>query len=46
MQEHYERLLKKAKDELEELRKQVDESQQKLLFTHKWYVYCRSCAVY
>lgn len=46
MQEHYERLLQKAKDELEELRKQVDESHQKLLFTQKWYVYCRNCAVY
>lgn len=46
MQEHYERLLKKAKDELEELRKQVDESHQRLLFTQKWYVHCRNCAVY
>lgn len=46
MQEHYERLLEKAKDELEELRKQVDESQKKLLFTQKWYVSCRGCAVY
>lgn len=42
MQEHYERLLKKAKNELEKLRKQVDESHQKLLFTQKWYVSCRS----
>lgn len=46
MQEHYERLLKKAKDELEELRKQVDESHQKFLFAQKWYVYYRTCAVY
>ncbi|XP_075874517.1 centrosomal protein of 55 kDa-like isoform X2 [Nelusetta ayraudi] len=35
MQEHYERLLKKAKDELEKLRKQVDEYHQKLSFTQK-----------
>lgn len=46
MQEHYERLLKKAKDELEKLRKQVDESHQKLSFTQKWYVFCRNDAVY
>lgn len=46
MQEHYERLLKKAKDELEKLRKQVDESHQKLSFTQKWYVSCRNDAVY
>lgn len=40
MQEHYERLLKKAKDELEVLRKQVDMTHQELLFTQKWYAYC------
>lgn len=40
MQEHYERLLKKARDELEVLRKQVDMTQQELLFTQKWYAYC------
>lgn len=40
MQEHYESLLKKAKDELEVLRKQVDMTHQELLFTQKWYAYC------
>lgn len=40
MEEHYERLLKKAKDELEVLRKQVDMTNQELLFTQKWYAYC------
>lgn len=40
MQEHYERLLKKAKDELEVLRKQVNMTHQELLFTQKWYAYC------
>lgn len=40
MQEHYERLLKKAKDELEVLRKQFDMTHQELLFTQKWYAYC------
>lgn len=40
MQEHYERLLKKAKDELVVLRKQVDMTHQELLFTQKRYAYC------
>lgn len=40
MQEYYERLLKKAKDELEVLRKRVDMTHQELLFTRKWYAYC------
>lgn len=40
MQEHYERLLRKAKDELEVLREQVDMAQQKLIITQKWYVCC------
>ncbi|XP_045926886.1 centrosomal protein of 55 kDa-like isoform X5 [Micropterus dolomieu] len=36
MQEHYERLLQKAKDELEVLREQVDVTQQNLIITQKW----------
>lgn len=40
MQEHYERLLQKAKDELEVLREQVDVTQQNLIITQKWCVYC------
>lgn len=40
MQEHYERLLKKAKDELEVLRQQVDMTHQNLILTKKWYVCC------
>lgn len=38
MQEHYERLLKKAKDELEVLKEQVDMTHQNLKVTQKWYV--------
>ncbi|KAI3363228.1 hypothetical protein L3Q82_011862 [Scortum barcoo] len=37
MQEHYERLLQKVKDELEVLREQVNETQQELTITQKWY---------
>lgn len=37
MQEHYEKLLQKAKDELEVLRDQVDVTQQNLITTQNWY---------
>ncbi len=40
MQEHYERLLREAKDELEVLGEHVDMTQQKLIITQKWYVCC------
>lgn len=38
MQEHYERLLQKAKDELEVLREQVEVTHQNLMITQNWYV--------
>lgn len=40
MQEHYETLLQKAKDELEVLRKEVDMTHQNLRTTQNWYVQC------
>lgn len=38
MQEHYERLLQKAKDELEVLRERVEVTHQNLMITQNWYV--------
>ncbi|XP_031591115.2 centrosomal protein of 55 kDa-like isoform X1 [Oreochromis aureus] len=37
MQEHYERLLQKAKDELEVLRERVEVTHQNLMITQNWY---------
>ncbi|XP_039994732.1 centrosomal protein of 55 kDa-like isoform X2 [Xiphias gladius] len=37
MQEHYERLLQKAKDKLKVLKEQVDITQQNLIITQNWY---------
>lgn len=37
MQEHYERLLQKAKDELEVLREQLNMAHQNLKVTQNWY---------
>lgn len=39
MQEHYERLLQKAKDELEVLRERVEVTHQNLMITQNWYVW-------
>lgn len=39
MQEHYEQLLLRAKEELGVLKKQVDMTTQNLLMTQNWYVY-------
>lgn len=38
MQEHFERLLQKAKDELEVLRERVEVTHQNLMITQNWYV--------
>lgn len=46
MQEHYERLLHKAKDELYMLRKRLDGAHQKMLRMQNWYVYCKKKKVY
>lgn len=40
MQEKYERVLQKAKDELDVLRKEVDMTHQDLITTQNWYVCC------